>query len=86
MQCAEPLRDAPVPFPRRPGRESANQHAGRARIRGMNVRPVPVRGGVTGETSVNLRQEYIPDGKYAGKTNNGHFAHSGGGNPTALPG
>jgi len=41
---------------------------------------------VTGETSVNLRQEYIPDGKYAGKTNNGHFAHSGGGNPTALPG
>ena len=39
------------------------KHAGRARIRGMNVRPVPARGGVAGKTSVNLRQEYIPEGE-----------------------
>jgi len=30
----------------------------------MNVRPVPARGGMAGKTSVNQRQEYIPDGKW----------------------
>jgi|HubBroStandDraft_4_1064222.scaffolds.fasta_scaffold220823_2 hypothetical protein len=35
----------------------------------MNVRPVPARGGVAGRTSVNLRLEYIPEGKLAVKTN-----------------
>jgi hypothetical protein len=29
----------------------------------MNVRPVLAHGGVAGKTSVNQRQEYIPDSK-----------------------
>jgi len=33
----------------------------------MNVRPVPARGGVAGKTSVNQRQEYIPDSKERAK-------------------
>jgi len=29
----------------------------------MNVRPAPAHGGVAGKTSVNQRQEYIPEHK-----------------------
>src|SRR5580658_4993048 len=57
-----------LPLPRRPWRESANRHAGRARIRGMNVRPVPARGGVAGKDSVIQREKYIPEDKYPEKT------------------
>jgi hypothetical protein len=48
--------------------ESAIRLCGARVNKGMNVRPVPARGGATGKTSVSQRQEYIPGARLSAET------------------